>query len=41
MAMGLLNQMQGLSREELAQKTADYCNENGINLDQLKGMLGL
>ena len=33
------NQMQGLSKEQQAQKIADKCNEMGITKEQLQGIL--
>lgn len=38
--LGVLNQLQTMTKEEQAQKIADLCNEKGISLDQLKKILG-
>ena len=35
----LINSMKGTSKEEQAQKIADYCNANNINKEQLETML--
>lgn len=34
-----VNQMQGLSNQEQAQKVADKCNELGITKEQLQGII--
>lgn len=47
MLMGMLNpnqkqqanQMQGLNKEQQAQKIADKCNELGITKEQLQGII--
>ena len=36
----LINSMKGTSKEEQAQKIADYCNANNINKEQLVPPLG-
>lgn len=34
----LINSIRGTSREEQAQKIADYCNNNGITKEQLENI---
>lgn len=35
----LINSIQGKSREERAQKIADYCNQQGITKEQLENII--
>lgn len=36
-----LNQFQGQSAEQQAQKIADYCNKNGISKEQLSNIVNM
>lgn len=39
-AQNMMAQLQKMTPEQQAQQVADYCNQNNINIEQLKKMLG-